>query len=65
MSKGQKVNKPWLLTSEESTHFQKSTINPKPQGITSHQSDWPISKIQEITSIGKDVEKREPSCPDG
>ena len=27
--------------------------------ITSHLSEWPLSKRQQITSIGEDVEKRE------
>ena len=31
----------------------------KPQDITSHWSEWPSSKILQITNAGKDVEKRE------
>ena len=31
-----------------------------PQGISSHLSEWQVSKRQEITNVGKDVEKREP-----
>ena len=30
--------------------------------ITSHLSEWLLSKRQEATSVGKDVEKRETSC---
>ena len=29
--------------------------------ITSHLSEWLLSKRQQIISVGKDVEKREPS----
>ena len=38
----------------------------KPQwDITSHMSEWLSSKRQEITSVGEDVAKREPSCTVG
>ena len=30
--------------------------------ITSHLSEWLSSKRQQVTSVGKDVEKRETSC---
>ena len=29
--------------------------------VTSHMSEWPSSKSLQITNVGKDVEKREPS----
>ena len=31
--------------------------------MTSYPSEWLLSKRKLITSVGKDVEKREPSCP--
>jgi len=34
----------------------KTTVN-----ITSHLSEWLSSKRTQITNVGKDVEKREPS----
>ena len=38
----------------------------KPQwGITSHLSEWLLSKRRQIASVGEDVEKREPSCTVG
>ena len=30
--------------------------------ITSHLLEWLLSKRQKITTVGKDVEKREPLC---
>ena len=33
--------------------------------ITSYLSEWLLSKRQEVTSVGKNVEKREPSCTAG
>ena len=33
--------------------------------IISHLLEWLLSKRQEITSVGEDVEKREPSCAVG
>ena len=30
--------------------------------ITAHLSEWLLSKSQEITNVGHNVEKREPSC---
>ena len=33
--------------------------------ITPHLSEWPKSTIQETTSIGEDMEKKEPSCTVG
>ena len=39
---------------------------PKPQGaIAPHLLGWLLSKIEEITNVGKDVEKREPLCTVG
>lgn len=35
------------------------------RNITSHLLDWLISKRQELTSVGKDMNKREPSCTAG
>ena len=29
------------------------------RGITSHRSEWSLSKSQQITNAGEDVEKRE------
>ena len=40
------------------TNYQ---INANQQGITSHQSELPSLKSLQITSAGKDVEKREAS----
>ena len=31
--------------------------------MTSYPSEWLLSKRQLITSVGKDVKKKEPSCP--
>ena len=30
--------------------------------ITAHLLEWLLSNREEITSVGKDIEKREPSC---
>ena len=39
---------------------------PKPQDVTSsHLSEWLQSKRQQITNVGEDVAKREPSCTVG
>jgi len=38
----------------------------KPQwDIISYLSEWLLSKIQEIPSVGEDLEKREPLCTIG
>ena len=34
-------------------------------GITSHQLEWPSSKILQTVNVGESVEKREPSCTVG
>ena len=39
-------------------------VNPK-WDITSHLSEWLLSKRQQITIVGEDVDKREPSCTVG
>ena len=41
------------------THHQ-GTSKSKPQDITSHMLECLLSKRQEITSVGKDVEKGNP-----
>lgn len=41
-------------------HDHQKSANQKPQWhITSPPSEWPLSKRQEVTSVSKDVEKRE------
>ena len=44
------------------TNLQEHGNKKSQEDITSHLSECLSSKRQEITSIGKDVEKREPSC---
>ena len=51
----------WLLEG-----FSSGKCKSKPPGgITSHLSEWLESKRQEITSVGKDVEKKEPFTHSG
>lgn len=39
----------------------QGNANQKPHwDITLDLSEWPLSKSQEITSVGRDVEKKEP-----
>ena len=40
------------------TNYQKNANQNR--NITSHLSAWLLSKSQEITSVGRDMEKKEP-----
>lgn len=42
------------------THSSKEICKSKPQGITSHVLEWLLSRRQEMVSVGKAVEKRDP-----
>ena len=46
------------------THHH-GNANQNHNGITSRLSEWLESKRQEIASVGKDMEKKEHSCPAG
>jgi len=45
-------------------HQENADSNPQ-WDITSHLLEWLLSKTQKILSVGKDVEKKEPSCTIG
>ena len=45
-------------------HYQGEMLIPQCD-ISSHLSEWLLSKRQEITTVGKDAEKRELSCTVG
>ena len=48
------------------TYHQGKECKSKPQwAITSHLSEWLLAKRQEITSVGENGEKKEPSCTVG
>ena len=53
---------PWKMLS---TINHQGSANPNHRDITSHLSEWLISKRQQITSTGENVERREPSCTVG
>jgi len=44
--------------------IRKCKIKPE-LGITSHLFEWLLSKRQEVTSVGEDVEKRKPLSTSG
>jgi len=47
-------------------HKSSGKCKSKPPGtITSHLSEWSLSKRQQITSIEEDAERKEPSCSVG
>ena len=49
-----------------STSLSSGKCKSKPQwDITTHLSEWLSSKTTQITNVGEDVEKREPSCTVG
>ena len=41
---------------------QPTTKSKRQRGVTSHRSEWPISKSQQIMDAGEDVERREPTA---
>ena len=54
------------MTKEGRTHWGERRTSPiNGVSITSHQSEWPSAKNQQMISAGEDVEKREPSCTVG
>ena len=52
-----------LHSKDAQNHQPSDRCKSKPQcDISSHLSEWLLSDGQQITNVGEDVEKREPSC---
>ena len=55
----------WTMGSQRVGHDlvteQPTTKSKRQWGITSHRSEWPVTKSQQIMDAGEDVERSEPT----